>query len=141
MLRYITRLLNMTEEEIINHPNLLVNVLDHDHYVLFWNKQCEQLFGIKEEEALGRRLEDILPSSRTNQKMSRLQNALSGETVYIEDDIMDSKDYYYSQVLIPIRNSNGKVIAAVNIVRRRAVEEAQNTSVVFSVFPDNFNKN
>jgi PAS domain-containing protein len=53
MLGQLTRIMNLTEDRIINHPALLVNVLDHQHRILFWNKKCEEFFGIKEEEALG----------------------------------------------------------------------------------------
>jgi PAS domain S-box-containing protein len=136
MLRYITSLLNMTEEEIINHPDLLVNVFDHNHYILFWNKQCEQLFGVKEEQALGRKLEDVIPFTPNSSKMKRLEEALSGETVYIEDDRIDHNDYYYSQVVLPIKNSAGKVIAALNIVRKISVKDPPATGENFSVFPD-----
>jgi PAS domain S-box-containing protein len=136
MLRYITGLLNMTEEEIINHPDLLVNAFDHNHYILFWNKQCEKLFGVKEEQALGIKLEDIIPFTPNSSKMKRLEEALSGETVYIEDDKIEHNDYYYSQVVLPIKNSTGKIIAALNIVRKIPVKDPSPTTENFSVFPN-----
>jgi PAS domain S-box-containing protein len=137
MLRYITGLLNMTEDEIVNHPDLLVNVFDHDHYILFWNKQCEQLFGVREEQALGKKLEDIIPFTPNSSKMKRLEEAPSGETVYIEDDKIDhNDDYYYSQVVLPIKNSMGKVIAALNIVRKMSAKDPSVIRENFSVFPD-----
>jgi len=130
------RLLSMTEEEIINHPDLLINVFDHDHYILLWNKQCENLFGIKEEDALGKKLEEIVPYTRNSQKMNRLNEALSGESVYVEDDKMDNSNYYYSQVVLPVRNSNGKIIAAVNVVRRIAIIKPEEKSIGLTVFGD-----
>jgi len=136
MLRYITSLLNMTEEEIINHPDLLVNVVDRDHYILFWNKQCEQLFGVNEEEALGKKFEDIAPFTPDSSKMTRLQEAFSGETVFIEDDKIEYNDYYYSQVILPVKNSTGKVVAALNIVRKICTKNAGPRSDNFSIFPD-----
>jgi len=135
MLRYITNLLKMSEEEIINHPALLVNVLDKDYHILFWNKQCEQLFGVKEEEALGKKFENIIPFTPDSTKMKRLHEAFAGETVYIEDDKIENNDYYYSQVVMPVRNSTGKVIAALNIVRKMPVSD-QTANSGFTVFPD-----
>lgn len=86
MLTYLTRLMNLTEDEIRYHPKLLVNAFDHQHRVLFWNYQCEQLFGIKEEDALGKKLEELIPYISNNQKMVYLEKALSGESVYIEEE-------------------------------------------------------
>ncbi len=117
MLGKLTRIMNLSEEEIINHPALLVNVFDHQHRALFWNKKCEEFFGIKEEEALGKRLEDMLPHTRESTKMARLDEALSGKPVFITDDKYDNKDYYYTQVVLPLKNQKEEVVAAVNIVR------------------------
>ena len=116
MLGQLIRILNLPEDRIINHPALLVNVLDHQHRILFWNKKCEDFFGIKEEEALGKRLEVLLPNSNNNPKMGRLSEALSGKPVFITDDKYDNKDYY-TQIVLPLKNQKGDVVAAVNIVR------------------------
>lgn len=117
MLGKIMRIMNLTENEIINHPTLLVNVVDQQHRILFWNKKCEEFFCIKEQEALGKRLEDLVPHIRGHKKMDRLDEALSGKEVFITDEKYDTKDYYYTQFIFPIKNHNGKVVAAANIVR------------------------
>lgn len=117
MLGKLTRIMNLTEDEIINHPGLLVNVFDHMHRVLFWNKKCEEFFGIKSEEALGKTLEDLLPETRNNKKMIRLDEALSGKEIFITDDKHDTRQLYYTQIVLPLKNQNGKVVAAANIVR------------------------
>jgi len=44
------------------------------------------LFGIKEEDALGKKLEELIPYISNNQKMVYLEKALSGESVYIEEE-------------------------------------------------------
>jgi len=117
MLPHITRLMNLTEDEIRNHPELLVNAFDHQHRVLFWNSHCERLFGIKEEEALGKKLEDLVPGITGNDKMIYLQRALCGESVYIDEDRYEKRNGHYAQIVLPLKNKKGKVIAAVNIVR------------------------
>jgi len=117
MLGKLTRIMNLSEDEIINHRDLLINVLDHEHRILFWNIKCEDFFGIKEEEALGKRIEDLLPHTRNYDKMARLDEALSGKHVFITDDKYDTKDCYYTQIIFPLKNHKEEVIAAVNIVR------------------------
>jgi PAS domain S-box-containing protein len=117
MVGKLTRIMNLTEEEIIHHPALVVNVFDKQHRTLFWNKKCEQFFGIKEEEALGKRLEDLVPHVSGNPKMARLDDALSGKYVFISDEKYDNTDYHYTQVVLPLKNHKDEVVAAVNIVR------------------------
>lgn len=135
MLPYLTRLMNLTEDEIRYHPQLLVNAFDHQHRVLFWNYHCEQLFGIKEEDALGKKLEDLLPYVSNNQKMVYLEKALSGESVYIEEDRYEKKTGRYTQIILPLKNSQGKVVAAVNIVRdlHGTEQQAAEINYTFSI--------
>ena len=123
MLPHITRLMNLTENEIKNHPELLVNAFDHEHRVLFWNAHCEILFGIKEQDALGKKLEDLVPGSRDHNKMIYLEKALSGESVYIDNDKYEKKNDYYTQIVLPLKNSRGQVVGAVNIVRNLPTSE------------------
>lgn len=115
MLKDIAMMMNMTEDEVRNHPHLLINAFDHDHRVLFWNCQCEKYFGIKEKDALGKKVEDIVLHSRNNKKMEYLDKALSGQPVYVADSY-DIRRGSYDQAVLPIKADDGKVIAAVNIV-------------------------
>jgi PAS domain S-box-containing protein len=123
MLPHITRLMKLSEDEIKNHPELLVNAFDHEHRVLFWNAHCETLFGIKEQDALGKKLEDLVPGARDNNKMIYLEKALSGESVYIDNDKYEKKDGRYTQIVLPLKNKRGQVVAAVNIVRNLPTAE------------------
>ena len=116
LLRYITEIMGMTEDEIRFHQRLLVNVFDQDHRVLFWNKKCEMLFNICEQEALGKRLEEILPWTQGHDKMAYLHNALSGHPVYVADEKYEQSDNYYDQVVLPLKDIRGHVFAALNIV-------------------------
>jgi len=106
----------MTESQIRFHERLLVNAFDKEHRILFWNKKCEIMFGIREEEALGEILEDLLPWTRGHEKMIYLHNALSGQPVYVADDKFDLNNNYYDQVVLPLKDNSGNVFAALNIV-------------------------
>jgi len=123
MLPHITRLMNLTEDEIKNHPKLLVNAFDHEHRILFWNAHCETFFGIKEQNALGKKLEDLVPNARHSNKMIYLEKALSGESVYIDNDKYEKGNGYYTQIVLPLKNNRGEVVAAVNIVRNLPTPE------------------
>jgi PAS domain-containing protein len=108
--------MDMTIDEIRFHNRLLVNAFDQQHRVLFWNKRCETMFGISEEAALGEQLEDLLPWTRDHEKIIYLNNALRGDTIYIADDKYEFNNKYYDQVILPLKDSNGAVFAALNIV-------------------------
>jgi PAS domain S-box-containing protein len=116
MLGRITTIMNMTEEEIKNHPHLLVNVIDQEYRVLFWNRQCEKHFGIGEAEALGKTLEDLIPGIMENEKTSHLRKALSGQPVYLVNVKYDNKAGSYDQVVIPVKKDNNTVFAVLNII-------------------------
>ncbi|MGZ3939838.1 MAG: PAS domain-containing protein [Flavisolibacter sp.] len=117
MLSAIARILMLSEEEVIHHPDLLINALDNEHRVLFWNKKCEEYFGITDHQAVGRILEELFPDIRNNPKMKYLETALSGKTVFVAKNKYDRKNSHYSQILLPIKDRAGKVLAAVNFVR------------------------
>lgn len=116
MLEYITSHLSLSLEEIRDHPEWLINAFDHNHQILLWNKKCEDFFKIDEASALGRKLEDILPYTKGNEKMVYLQRALSGIPIHILNDRFSNRKEIYEQRLIPIRDQQNKVIAALNIV-------------------------
>lgn len=117
MVSAIARILMLTEEEVIHHPELLINALDDEHRVLFWNKKCEEYFGISDESALGQILEELIPATRKNPSMRHLDTALSGKTVFIAKNKYERKNAHYSQILLPVKDGGGKVVAAINIVR------------------------
>lgn len=112
----IAALINLSEDEIRFNRHLLINAFDPDHRVLFWNARCEEYFGISEEKAIGKKIEDLIPHARDNKKLVYLKRALSGEPVYVAGENYDIKDGQYDQVVLPVKDADGKVIAAVNIV-------------------------
>jgi PAS domain S-box-containing protein len=116
MLGRIAKIMDMTEEEIKNHPHLLVNVFDSDFRVIFWNRQCEKHFGITEVQVLGKKLEELVPGIMENEKTNHLRKALSGEPVYLVNVKYDNKAGTYDQVVIPVKNEGGSVFAVLNII-------------------------
>ena len=117
MLSSIARLLNISEQEVTHHPDLLINAFDDEHRILFWNKNCEEYFGITSEQATGQILEHLLPNTRHNPKMKWLDKAFSGKTVLVADGKYDKKNARYSQIVLPLKDNEGNVIAVINLVR------------------------
>jgi PAS domain S-box-containing protein len=106
----------MSLEEMLEHSSLLINALDQEHRILFWNKKSEEYFGVPKEKAIGNRLEDVLPSTMTDDKKDYLARALSGYSFILFNQQYAWKPGTYSQRLIPVRDAEKNVIAVLNIV-------------------------
>ena len=117
MLSAIASVLSLTEDEVIYHPDLLINAFDDEHRILFWNKNCEEYFGIPDDHAIGTILEELFPYTREHPKMKYLETAFGGKTVFVADAKYDRKNGRYSQVLLPLKDGDGKVQAVINLVR------------------------
>lgn len=113
----LSSLLGMSIEEIRGHSELLINVLDHEHRILFWNKRCEVHFGVEAEAALGRRFEDVVPFFKRHEKLGHIDRALLGKEVLILNDHYQLSNGRYEQRVIPIKDQYGKVTAALTIVK------------------------
>jgi len=106
----------MSVEEMLEHSSLLINALDQEHRILFWNKKSEEYFGVSKEKAIGKKLEDVLPSTMANDKMDYLKRALSGYSFILFNQHYTWKPGTYSQRLIPVRDAEKNVIAVLSIV-------------------------
>jgi len=113
----LSAITGLSVEEMRQHPELLINAFDKELRILFWNRRCEQLFGVEEAAALGHRLEDVLPYTKGHEKMALLHRALSGREVHILNGYYDKRSGKYEQRVIPVKDVTGRVIAALNIVR------------------------
>lgn len=109
--------LGMSVEEMKNHPELLINALDHGHRILFWNRRCEAHFGVEAEAALGRKLEDVLPFFKGHEKVLHFDRALMGQEVQVLNGHYELRTGQYEQRVIPVKDASGKVMAALNIVK------------------------
>jgi transcriptional regulator with PAS, ATPase and Fis domain len=117
MLDVIIKHLQLSPEEIHHHPEYLINAFDRNHTILLWNKNCEKYFCIPAEQAVGKKLEDIMPWLRGHEKMSHLERALSGRPVHVLNDTYHLKNAFYEQKVIPVKDDGGNIVAAVNMVR------------------------
>lgn len=121
----ILSILNISADSLKHNTSILINAFDQNHRILFWNKKCEHYFGIEEKDALGKRLEDIIPYTLNNKKMIYLERALAGEQVYNMNDRYDKKEGRYDQIVLPLKNECGEVEAVVNIVKEHKEQPDQ----------------
>ena len=103
-------------EEMQQHSSFIINAFDHQHTILFWNDKCAAHFRIRPEEAIGRKLEEVLPWVKTDEKLVYIDRALSGKNMQVIKVPYRMKSGYYEQYILPVKDNQGKVIAALNIV-------------------------
>lgn len=103
--------------EMQEHPSLIINAFDRHHTVLFWNDRCAAHFKISAKEAIGKKLEEILPWTKTDEKLLYIDRALLGKNMQILNIPYRLKHGSYEQQVYAVRNEAGKVVAALNVIQ------------------------
>jgi len=116
MIDKIVAIMNMTEKEIREHPGMMVCAFNREERILFWNKQCEAHFHIKEDELLGKRLTDLVPELESNKKWEHLRKALKGQPLYLAKEKFERKQGMYDHIFIPISDKDGNIEGALSII-------------------------
>lgn len=160
IIRDITRRVKLEEElqrnrlfleNILNSSAVATFVIDRDHRVIFWNRACEELTGIKAEKILGTSnhwrgfysykrpcLADLVVEGEIDKipewypQFSKPE--LSSEGVRGEGwfaNIGGKRRYIYFDA-VPVKNEKGEVIAAIetlqDITERKLMEEMLHSS-------------
>lgn len=112
-----SRYLPYTSDEMLSHQTLLINAIDEQHKIIFWNIQCEKHFGISKEQALGKRLEEIFPEVNDTEQMDRIKRAFAGREVMLFRQPYKRRYGFFDQQLIPLKDEDGKVVALLNVVK------------------------
>jgi PAS domain S-box-containing protein len=106
----------LSTEEMQHHASYIINAFDKEHRVLFWNDNCAAHFGITTEQALGKKLEEILPWVKTDERLPYIDRALLGQNMEIIRVPFRLKNGFYEQRVYSIKDQQGEVIAALSIV-------------------------
>ena len=105
-----------TLDEMQKHAFFIINAFDHQHTILFWNDKCAAHFRIRPEEAIGRKLEEVLAWVKEDEKLVYIDRALWGKKMQVIKVPYRMKNGHYEQHILPVKNGQGQVIAALNIV-------------------------
>ena len=99
--------------------------------ILTWNSGAERMFGYSAQEAQGKKMMMLIPSDRSDEEPDILARIARGEKVAHLETLRMRKDGRHidvSMTISPMRDRQGKVVAASNIVRDitdRKVAEAR----------------
>ena len=84
--------------------------LDRNMNYITWNRKCEEYYGIKKEDILGRNVMEVLPESLAQPSYDEFRRCLRGETVYISASEF-SPGEYLDVYLVPVKDNANEVTA------------------------------
>jgi PAS domain S-box-containing protein len=102
-------------EIIVNTSPGLITAYDTEMRILEFNKACEDLFGLKKENVIGKSYIDVFPAAQNTQGHKDLLRALDGEIIYNKHFQSAVTGRYYQNSIVPLKDGQGKVYAAVAI--------------------------
>jgi len=121
-MKLLEGVIGLSIEEMQKHPALIINAFDSNHTVIFWNDRCTEHFKISSEKAIGKKLEDVLPWVKTDEKVLFIDRALLGKNMQIFNIPYRLKKGFYDQQVYAVRNEKGAVVAALNVVEEKFVQ-------------------
>jgi PAS domain S-box-containing protein len=103
--------------------------------ILTWNKAAERVYGYRAEEVIGKNVTMLLAPDQLDEEKNLLQRLRNGEKVEHFETVRRTKDgrvLNVSLTISPVRDADGKIIAASTITRdmtqtRRAEEALRNS--------------
>lgn len=100
-------------ETIVNSSVDLISVFDTETRFVTVNSKCEEVYKLKKEDLIGRKITDVFPSIVDDGSYLDLQRALSGELVHNLNFKSSLNNNTYENFLIPLKNPSGKVYSVI----------------------------
>jgi PAS domain S-box-containing protein len=95
-------------EKLVESSIDRIMVLDNNLNYIVWNKNCEQYYGIKKEDIIGKNVLELFPMFKADPVYQDCKKALKGESIHIPVKENDTHNYSES-FLIPIKDEKGQV--------------------------------
>jgi PAS domain S-box-containing protein len=102
-------------KKILDSSVDLIAVYDADTRLISINQSSVNVMGVKEEEVLGKRLLEILPSVENTKAHTDLLKAINGETIHNEVYQSVVSGRFYENFLVPLRDDKNKTYAVLAI--------------------------
>lgn len=126
------------EEQIAYHAHLLENVhdaviaTDERFVVRAWNRAAEEMYGWRADEAMGRRIREVVPSEQSDERWAGVRKELD-ETGHFRDEWItrrrDGEPIHVEVTAVALRDDRGEISGYLSIDRditeRKRFEEEQ----------------
>lgn len=97
-LRQRVQLAEALSENILDR----IIITDTNHNILSWNKECERVYEIKEDTAIGSNFFDVFPKLKTEEQLQLFARVLKGEKLSIQGKKSHLGKDYYNLHLMPL---------------------------------------
>lgn len=98
-------------EAVVNSSLVLIAVFDKELRFIAYNDKCEEEFGLKREQVLGRKFDEVLPQVKGTLTYNSVVRALHGEFIHNPQYRSAVTGDFYESFMRPLRNENGEVYA------------------------------
>ncbi|TDH25141.1 PAS domain S-box protein [Segetibacter sp. 3557_3] len=93
----------------------LISAYDQKTRVIAWNKTCEERYGIKKEDAIGREVVALFPNMEGDPWLHNLTRALEGEIIFQTNQTSSSLEGHFDYYLLPLIADGGDILGALSI--------------------------
>jgi PAS domain S-box-containing protein len=93
-----------------------VMITDQSNNIVFWNRQCEQVFNLKAEQVLRKNLFEVMPVLKHEVVLGDFKEALKGKAIhhYHVQDIATKR--YIDLHMLPLRNEHNEVTGLLHVL-------------------------
>jgi PAS domain S-box-containing protein len=99
-------------EVVVNSSLVLIAVFDTDMRFIGYNDKCEEEFGLRREQVLGKRFDEAMPQIKGSLTFNSVVRALNGEYVHNPQYRSGVTGAFYESFMRPLRNENNEIYAA-----------------------------
>lgn len=99
-------------EVVVNSSLVLIAVFDNEMRFIGYNDKCEEEFGLKREQVLGRKFDEAMPQVKGTLTYNSIVKALKGEFVHNTQYQSSVTGDYYESFMRPLINETGEIYAA-----------------------------
>lgn len=92
-----------------------VFITDINNRIILWNRKCEQLFNLKQDEVLNRNYFDVFPQNKTENILSRFSKVLKGDLVNERYERINEKGIHNLNMM-PLRDKENRVIGILHVM-------------------------
>jgi PAS domain S-box-containing protein len=120
-------------DTILNASVDLIAVYDKETRLISMNKRCEEIYGVKKDDWIGKTFLEIYPQGKESQAYHDLLHALSGELVHNFSFHSQIVKKFYENFVIPLKDDEGEIYGALvmahdNTAIIEATEEVKATN-------------
>jgi PAS domain S-box-containing protein len=123
------------QADLLNKVGQAIIMADKDKTIRFWNKAAEKLYGWSEEQALGRKANELLGSARPEEVGIVTKRLKTGES-WSTEVLAKNKDGSAVPVILnrtPIYNKDGEYVGAASITTDISVQKQTQSDLTYSL--------